>query len=110
MKITMQSVTTRLLLSSLILLVAGSALAQTATVEAELRDVESRFQEARQASWHLFAPKAFAEAEKKLDDARDKFAKGGKIEDIRKRLGEATGILGECAQFETSASCCSRTR
>ncbi|MEZ4387003.1 MAG: OmpA family protein [Candidatus Krumholzibacteriia bacterium] len=84
----------------LLLAQAGAAWAQDTNVGREIRNLEARFQAAREASWNLIAPRTFDQAQQKLDEARQKFAKGDKIEDIRKRVTEAGRLLQDCAQYE----------
>lgn len=83
----------------IVLFAAAGVQAQTPTIESELGAVEARFQEAQRASWHFYAPKAFGEAQEKLAEARSRFQKGGKIEDIRGKLQEADRKLARAGEF-----------
>lgn len=75
--------------------VAMTAVAATKdpTIENQLSDTEAMFQQARIDNWDLYAPKAYEEARKNLDNALEKFRKGGKIEDIRKEMDKARTSL-----------------
>jgi OOP family OmpA-OmpF porin len=83
----------------ILLLAAAGAQTQAPTIESELGAVEARFQEAQRASWHFYAPKTFGEATEKLAEAKARFTKGGKIEDIRSRLQEAERKLAGAGEY-----------
>lgn len=73
---------------------------QAAGIESEIAAVEASMAEGMGAHWDLIAPKAFEEARGKLEEAKERFKKGGKIEDIRQKLQEAKAKLKEAAQLE----------
>ena len=79
---------------------AGPAAAQPQGIEGEIAAVETRAAEGQAANWAQIAPKQFAEAQQKLAEAKQKFGKGGKIEDIRAKLKEATQKLDAVARLE----------
>jgi OOP family OmpA-OmpF porin len=83
------------------LLVPILAVAQATGIESEIAAVETRLLDSQAADLALIAPKAFGEAKDKLVEARQTFAKGGKIEDIRAKLREATLKLDEAAKVES---------
>ncbi len=78
---------------------ASVAFAQDPTIENRLSDTEARFQQAKADNWQLYAPKTYDEAAKQLDKARERFHKGGKIEDINADLAKADKQLEAARQY-----------
>lgn len=81
-----------------ILLLMGllPAVALGQSIESEILAMEDRITEAKRDRLHLIAPEAYKEASKELAGARDRFSRGGKIEDIRKQLAKVDAKLDRC--------------
>jgi outer membrane protein OmpA-like peptidoglycan-associated protein len=69
-------------------------------IEDEIGEVEKRLEDARSAQIDLVSPRHFSEAEKKLGEARDRYDRGGKIDDIRKLLSEVASSLSKAEGYE----------
>ena len=59
------------------------------TIEDEIRTVSQRLESARANQVDLVSPSHYGEAAKKLNEAQRQFGRGGKIDDIRRLLGQA---------------------
>ncbi len=81
------------------LVLSGQSLAAQ-SVESELDRAIQRLEEARASQLDLIAPRAFSRAEQKVTDAKQRFERGGRIDEIRKVLGEADAHLREARGFE----------
>ncbi|MFQ5890252.1 MAG: OmpA family protein [Gemmatimonadota bacterium] len=69
-------------------------------IEGEIGAVAERLEAARAARLHLIAPRHLDRATERLVDARARYERGGRIEDIRRRLNEANRELAEAEQLE----------
>ncbi len=74
--------------------------AQGQAIEDELKRVEQRLEDARASQIDLVSPRHFSEAEKKLGEAKSRYERGGKIEEIRKRLSEVQSELTKAQGYE----------
>lgn len=70
------------------------------SVEEEIERVEQRLESARSAQIDLVSPRYFSEADEKLEEARSRYERGGKIEDILKHLSEVESALTRAEGFE----------
>ena len=82
------------------LAVPFSVTAMAQGIENEIGEVEQRLESARSAQIDLVSPRHFSEAEKKLVEARSRYDRGGKIEDIRKLLAEVSSSLSRAEGYE----------
>lgn len=73
---------------------------QPISIESEIAAVEFSMAEGMGAHLDLIAPEAFKDAQDRLSKAKERFKKGGKIEEIRKELAEARAKLQEAAQLK----------
>lgn len=82
------------------ILVFAALPALAGTIEDDIQTTENRLTEAKRARLNLIAPRAFEEAETQLERAKERFAKGGKIEDIQSRLGKLNEKLTRCDELQ----------
>lgn len=87
-------------IACVILLASLPAAGQQVSIESEIAAVETRVAVAMGAHLDLIAPKAFDEAQSNLADAKERFKKSGKIEDIRDKLNQAGAKLDRADQLE----------
>ncbi len=87
-------------IACVILLASLPAAAQQVSIESEIAAIETRMAVAMGVHLDLIAPDAFAEAQSKLADAKERFKKGGKIEDIREKLNQAGMKLDRAYQLQ----------
>jgi len=88
-----------LLALGLVVALTSTAAAQDPTIESQISATASTFQQAREDSWDLYAPKTFDEASRSLAKAQEKFREGGEIDEIRKELDKARTRLAEAARY-----------
>jgi len=69
-------------------------------IEDDIKQVEQQLEDARSKQIDLVSPRHFSEAEKRLAEAKDRYDRSGKIEDIRKRLAEVRTALTSAMQYE----------
>jgi len=86
--------------ATLVAAVAWAAPVRGQAIEQELQQAGQRLESARESSLDCIAPKSFGQAVAKYDDARARFEKGGKIEEIRARLQEMNTSLDRCEELE----------
>jgi outer membrane protein OmpA-like peptidoglycan-associated protein len=87
-------------IACVMLLASLPAVGQQVSVESEIAAIETRMAVAMGAHLDLIAPDAFAEAQGKLADAKERFKKGGKIEDIHGKLNQAGKKLDRADQLQ----------
>ncbi len=92
----------RIILPSLLaflvaLVLAGPVSGQS--VEEEVKQAAERLEAARAEQVDLVSPRHFAEAEKKLREAQERYKRGGKIDEIRKYLSESRRDLTKAREF-----------
>ncbi|MGH2569789.1 MAG: OmpA family protein [bacterium] len=81
-------------------LIAWAAPALSQGIEQEIEQATARLEAARESNLDAIAPGSFAKAVQKHDDARARFEKGGKIEEIRAQLTEMNASLAKCEELE----------
>ncbi len=87
--------------AGLLILAFGSAGTTSAQgIEKEIEAARARIEAARESHLDRIAPKSFAKAGERLEDAEKRYRKGGKIEDIRERLAELDRHLARCRELE----------
>jgi outer membrane protein OmpA-like peptidoglycan-associated protein len=95
--------TVRTLVSALLVIAVltplGARLAAQ-SVEADLDRITHRLEAARASQLDLIAPRAFRRAEDKFADARARFERGGRIDEIRRVLRDVETSLNDAARFE----------
>lgn len=69
-------------------------------IESEIEQVSARLQAAFSTHLHLFSPRNYDDASQKLADARTKFERGERIQDIRRALSEARASLEKAEKLE----------
>ncbi len=77
----------------------GSGLAAQ-SVDADLDRVSRELEAARASQLDLIAPRAFSRAAEKFADARARFERGGRIDEIRRMLEEVETNLNDATRFE----------
>ena len=87
-------------IACMILLASLPVAGQPGSIESEIAAVETRMAVAMGAHLDLIAPEAFDQAQSSLADARERFKKGGKIEEIRDKLNQTGAKLDEATQLE----------
>jgi outer membrane protein OmpA-like peptidoglycan-associated protein len=78
-------------------------------IEDDIKQVEQQLEDARSSQIDLVSPRHFSEAEKRLKEAKDRYGRGGKIEDIRKRLSEVRTELSSAMKYEEVGKVLPRT-
>jgi outer membrane protein OmpA-like peptidoglycan-associated protein len=81
-------------------MIAWAAPALSQGIEQEIEQATARLEAARDANLDAIAPGSFAKAVQKHDDARARFEKGGKIEEIRAQLTAMNENLAKCEELE----------
>ena len=66
------------------------------SIEDTIQTTADRLTEARRSRLHIIAPKPFSEAVSELASTRERFERGGKIEDIQSRLTSVNAKLDRC--------------
>ncbi len=78
--------------------VGGGLAAQS--VETELDQVSRRLEAARASRLDVIAPRAFERAQSKFAEARSRFARGGRIDEIRRMLRDVETSLDQASEYE----------
>lgn len=81
-----------------VLFTSVPAMAQT--IESGIQDTENRLTEAKRARLHIIAPRTFEEAQSSLARTKERFARGGKIDEIADGLAEVNEKLDRCDQLQ----------
>lgn len=93
--------------AALLALLVGALLAAPAAAqefEAELHQARERLERARQGHLSLVAPRAFQRAAERLRDAEERYARGDRVEAVRRSLGEARDALAEAERWRDSGT------
>lgn len=85
-----------LVVIAIALLLSSYDNATAQTIEDGIQTAENRLTEAKRSRLNLIAPRTFAEAETELANAKQRFERGGKIDDIQRRLDKINDRLGRC--------------
>lgn len=92
--LTRSSTTVAVLAAAVLLSLSVPVMAQT--IEESIQTTEDRLTEAKRDRLNLIAPRTFGDAETELASTKDRFARGGKIEDIERRLDKVNEKLTRC--------------
>jgi outer membrane protein OmpA-like peptidoglycan-associated protein len=87
----------RLALVALALLAFNSVTAQN--VEESIDGAADRLEAARSEQLYLIAPSHFGKAQEKLEEARERYDRGGKIDDIERLVGQAEREITEAERY-----------
>ncbi len=94
-------------LAAVCALLVGAFLAAPAPAqefEEELHQARERLERARQAHLNLVAPRAFQRAAERLRDAEERYARGDRVENVRRSLGQARDALAEAERWRESGT------
>lgn len=94
-------------LAGLLVVLAGALVAAPGAAqefEAELHQARERLERARQVHLNLVAPRAFQRASERLRDAEERYARGDRVETVRRSLGDARDALAEAERWRESGT------
>jgi outer membrane protein OmpA-like peptidoglycan-associated protein len=69
-------------------------------VERQIEDVLDRLARAQSEHLDIISPRHFDRASQRVDEARQRYEQGGRIEDIERRLGDAAGELDQAEALQ----------
>jgi OmpA-OmpF porin, OOP family len=92
------ALTIALLVAAVVISTGVAVRAQT--IESSIQTTGNRLTESKRARLNLIAPKAYEEAVAEFNKAQERFARGGKIEDIQRRLAKINQKLTQCEELQ----------